>query len=71
MKERKNIYVLAKTLFNNLNNYKNLVIQKTEIEQLIKEKILNSKNRSDITCQKLSFSYFNEKGKYVCKSVNS
>ena len=31
--------------------------QETDIEKFIKEKIINSQNRSEITCQKLSFLY--------------
>ena len=57
----KNIFIILKT-------FSNIKKPETEIEKYIKEKIKNSLNRNDITCQKLSSSYLNETGKFICKS---
>ena len=63
-----NYIFIDKNIFNVLNTFSNIKKQETEIEKYIKEKIKNSLNRNDITCQKLSLSYFNETGKFICKS---
>lgn len=39
-----------------------------EIDLFIKNKINNSTNRTDITCRKIAKSYYEETGRYICKS---
>ena len=40
-----------------------------ELTNFIKDKILTSDNRAEISCRKLSSMYFSETGKYACKST--
>ena len=68
IEEGENYIFIGKDIFNNLNTFSNIKRPETEIEKYIKEKIKNSINRSDITCQKLSSSYLKETGKFICKS---
>lgn len=45
------------------NNYED------EVTKFIKEKIITSKNRDNISCRKLSSLFLKENGKFICKST--
>lgn len=53
----------------NLKNFKPLNNKEDEITNFVKTKIINGKNRADISCRKLSALYLQEKGKFICKST--
>lgn len=54
---------------NLLKNFKPISNKEDEVTEFIENKIINSKNRADISCRKLSSLYLQEKGKFVCKST--
>ena len=59
---------ISKSLLDNINNLKKIQKPETDVELFIKEKIMNSKNRSEITCRRLALAYFENTGKKVSKS---
>lgn len=60
---------LDEDIFNKINNFKAEPKHCSEIISFIKAKIEESKNRTNISCKKLSKEYYIKTGKYVGKST--
>ena len=54
-----------------IKNFKTKISSNDNLTNFIKEKLVNSKNRQGISCRKLSAMYFEETGKYACKTKNN
>lgn len=68
MNNNEEFILLNNDIAEKIKNFKTKISSNDNLTNFIKEKLVNSKNRQGISCRKLSAMYFEETGKYACKT---